>query len=234
MSTSGTTSWSLPRDTIIGVALRKLGLIPSGGTPTTHQISDAGDSLNAILKAFAADGLSLWKINSQTFTVVSGTSTYTVGPSQTINCPKPLKITSAFWTPSGGNNTPLNVYTRYDFNQLPQGSSITGTPVDFYYQPGRVSGTIRLWPTPNDNTTLITFNYTSYYEDMLSSANDFDLPAEWMMAVITKLAWVMAPEYGIPLLERAALQKDADYWHAYALSAGGEEGSIFLQPDGRM
>jgi hypothetical protein len=233
MATSGSTDWSLNRDQVITSALRKLAVLPSGQSPSTAMTSDASDALNALVKAFQADGMPLWKISSQSFTVVSGTSSYTVGPSLTVNCPKPLKIIQAFYTPSGGNNTPMNVYNRYDFNDLPQGTTYTGTPVNLYYQPLRTGGVIQLWPTPDDSTTSITFHYQSPYEDMDVAANDFDFPSEWIQALIFNLAWTLAPEYGIPPTDRAILQKEAEYWHQYVLSMGAEEGGVFFQPDSR-
>jgi hypothetical protein len=231
MATSNSTDWSLNRNQVISGALRKLGVLPSGGTATSNQISDAADALNAIVKAFQADGMPLWKVSSQAFTVVDGTSSYTVGPSQTINCPKPLRILQAFWTPTGGTNTPLNVYTRYDFNELPQGSTYEGDPVNLYYQPLRTTGVIKLWPTPDNSTTSITFHYISPFEDMDNSTDDFDFPSEWMQAIIYNLAWALAPEYGIPPVDREILRKEAQYWHQKTLEMGSEEGSMFLQPD---
>lgn len=228
MATSNSTDWSLNRDQVITGALRKLAVLASGGTPSANQISDAAASLNALVKALQADGMPLWKISSQTFTTVDGTASYTVGPSQTINCPKPLRIFQAFQTPSGGSQIPLNVYTRYDFNILPNDNE--GVPVNLYYQPLRTTGTIKLWPTPSDSTTTITFNYHSPFEDMDAASDDFDFPSEWVMALIYNLAWVMAPEYGIPPTDRKLLMEEARYWHEYALSLGTEEGGIFIQP----
>lgn len=231
MATSGSTSWSLNRDQAIKAAYRKLGVLPSGATPTTNQINDAVDALNGLVKTLQADGMPLWKITSQSFQTVSGTSSYTVGPSQTINCPKPLKVLQALYTPSGGINMPMNVYNRYDFNELPQGSTVTGTPINFYYQPLRLTGTVNVWPTPNDSTSTITFHYQSMYEDMTNGTDDFDFPSEWIMPITYLLAWVLAPEYGIPPNDRKLLQQEAEFWHQYVLSMGGEEGSIFFQPD---
>lgn len=231
MTTSNSTDWSLNRDQVITGALRKLAVLPSGGTPTTAQINDAVEALNALVKAFQADGMPLWKISSQSFNTVAGTSSYTVGLSQTVNCPKPLKVLQAFYTVSGGNNTPMNVTNRYDFNRFPQGSSVTGTPINLYYQPLRTTGTITLWPTPVDSTTSITFHYQAPYEDMDATANDFDFPAEWIQALIYNLAWALAPEYGIPPTDRKLLAEEARYWHEYALSFGSEEGSYFIRPD---
>ena len=230
MATSGSTDWTLNRDQVITGALRKLAVLPSGGTPSTAQVNDASDALNAIVKAFQADGMPLWKIQSYTFTVTSGTSDYNIGVGQTLNTAKPLKVLQAFYTPSGGNRTPMQVYNRYDFNVLPIPNS-TGTPVNLYYQPLRTTGLIRLWPIPNDSTTTITIDYQSMYEDMDAAANDFDFPSEWIQALIYNLAWALSPEYGIPPTDRAMLQKEAEYWHQYALSFGSEEGSLYLQPN---
>lgn len=233
MATSNSTDWSLNRDQVITGALRKLAVLPSGGTPSANQVSEAKDALNALVKALQVDGMPLWKINSRSFTVVDGTSSYTVGPSQTINCPKPLRIIQATRTPSGGVNIPMNTYTRYDFNDLPQGSSVEGEPLNLYYQPLRTTGVIKLWPTPDNSTTSITFHYHSPFEDMDGASDDFDFPSEWIMALIYKLAWVMSPEYGIPPNDRSALMKEAEYWHQYALSGGSEEGSLTFQPTPR-
>lgn len=231
MATSNSTDWSLNRDQLITTSLRKLGVLPSGGTPSASQISEATDSLQALIKAYQADGMPLWKISSQAFTVVSGTSSYTVGPSQTINCPKPVRIIQARSTVFGGTNSPMTVYNRYDFNDLPQGATYTGTPINFYYQPLRTTGVIKIWPSPNESTTSITFDYTSPYEDMDASANDFDFPSEWMIVLIYALAWSLAPEYGIPIQDRQTLKNESDFWHNYVLSLGSEEGSIYLRPD---
>lgn len=230
MATSGSTDWSLNRDQVITAALRKLVVLPSGGVPSANQISDATDSLNALVKTLAADGMPLWKVNSTSFTVTAGVDTYNVGPSQTINCPKPIRIFQAFYTLTGSVNIPMNVYNRYDFNLLPTNNTVTGTPINFYYQPFEQTGAINLWPIPQDSTTLITFNYYSQFEDMLSSTDDFDFPNEWVLPLIYMLASLMAPEYGIPIMDRQQLQKEAEYWHQYVLSMGDEEGSIFLKP----
>lgn len=233
MATSGSTDWTLNRDAVIKAALRKLAVLPSGGSPSTNQTNDAVDALNSLVKILQADGMPLWKISSKTFTVTSGTSTYNIGPSLTINNPTPVHILQAFYTVSGSNNAPMNVYNRYDFNLLP--SNASGTPINLYYQKlSAVSGRITLWPTPNNSTTTVTIHYQSPFEDMDASANDFDFPSEWIQPLTYLLAWALAPEYGIPPNDRQLLAKEAQFWKDYALSMGSEDSSLFIQPEGRM
>jgi len=236
MSTSGSTDFTLTRAQVITGALRKLGVLASGGTPTAAQTSDGAQALNSLVKAFHADGMPLWAIQSTTFTVTSGTSTYTIGPGQTINTVyPPLKVLHAFRTLLNETQVPMNLYTRYDFQELPTDSTVTGTPINLYYQPtltsgGTASGTINLWPTPDDSTTVITLDYQRPFQDMDNDNDNFDFPAYWMQALIYNLAWSLAPEYGLPPTDRQILQKEAAYWKEEALSYGSEEGTIRFQP----
>lgn len=238
MALSGSYDWTLTRAQVITGALRKLAVLPSGGTPSAAQTSDAVDALNAIVKAFHADGMPLWAITSTTFTVTDGTSSYTIGPAKTVNvAAAPLKVIQARRTASGNADVPMNVYNRYDFNNLPTLSTIEGEPVNLYYQPsltvGVASGVIQLWPTPDNSTTTITIDYQRPFDDMDATDNHFDFPAYWMQAIIYTLAWSLAPEYGIPPNDRSLLQKESQYWKQEALSYGSEEGSLYLQPDNR-
>lgn len=232
MATSGTSIYTQNRNEVITGALRKLAVLASGGTPSANQISDANAALNAMVKAFHADGMPLWKIKEYTFTVSPSTASYTVGPAQTFNINQPLKVIQAMYKQTGADFVPMNVYNHYDFNLLPSNNA-SGVPVNFYYHPLRTTGTVYLWPTPTstDNTTQIKFVYQAPFEDMTTATDDFDFPNYWIEALIYNLAWRMAPEYGIPPTDRNILATEAKFFKTEALSFGSEEGSMFLMPD---
>jgi hypothetical protein len=229
MATSGSTDWTLNRDQVIAAALRKLSVLSSGQTPNAAQVADTAVALNGLVKTLQADGMPLWKITSHTFTVTSGTETYNIGEGETLNVPKPLRVLQAFVTPAGGIAIPLNIYTRYNFNELPIDSS--GVPVNLYYQPLNDYGVIKLWPIPEDSTTEVTIHYQSMFEDMDAAANNFDFPSEWITPITYLLAWMMAPEFGIPLQDTKEIRETAAFWLGMVQSMGSEEGSVFLQPD---
>lgn len=231
MAVSGSYDWVLNRDQVITGALRKLGVLASGASATSAQISDGSAALNAIVKAMAVEGMPLWAITSVTFTVTSGTSSYTIGVGSTVNAVAPIRVLQAFYTISGEAQTPLNVINRYDFNKHPvNGTEIEGKPVNLYYQPLRQTGTISLWPVPDDSTTTVTMHYTRPFQDMDGATDDFDFPAYWIQALVYLLAWALAPEYGLPKAERDALRDEAIFWKNEALSIGTEEGSLYFQP----
>ncbi len=230
MATSGSTNWSLNRDQVITGALRKLAVLASGDTPSANAVSDATEALNALVKAFQADGMPLWAIASYTFTLVAGTNQYTIGNSQTLATPAPLKVIQALRTQTGESSVPMNVENRYDYQVLPDLSSVIGTPVTLYYQPLNTTGVISIWPVPDISTTTITIHYQRPFEDMDAAGNSFDFPSYWIQALIYNLAWALAPEYGIPPTDRGILANEAKYWKDQALSYGTEEGSLYLQP----
>lgn len=231
MSTSGITTWNLTRDEIINSALRKLGVLAEGISANATQLSTGAEALNGLIKAFHADGMPLWAIQEYTFTVTASTSSYNIGPAQTLNTPVPLKIVQAYRIESSGaTNVPMTIYNHYDYNLLPQTAS-SGEPIQLFYQPFSTYGKIKLWPTPVDSNTTITIVYQRPFEDMVSGTDNLDFPAYWNEAVIYTLAWRLAPEYGVSVLDRQNIASEAKYLKDEALSFGTEEGSLFLMPD---
>ena len=86
MATSGSTDYSQTRDDIIKRALRLIGALAQGESPTTDQVTEAAVALNGLVKAWEADGMPLWAIKERTITLQATTNTYT------LTTPKPLKV----------------------------------------------------------------------------------------------------------------------------------------------
>ncbi len=231
MATSGISTWSPNRDTIINGALRKLVALSGGSLPKTFEVTNALEALNAMIKGFQVDGMPVWAVKDYSFTTIAGTSAYLIGNGKTLNTPVPLKLTQAARVESTGSpNVPLDIKTHYDFNLLPINAA-AGPPVELFYQPFSTFGTINLWPTPIYSNTIIQITYQRPFEDMVSSTDDIDFPSYWSEALIFGLAWRLSYEYGTPILDRQELQKTAEFFHGQAASFGTEEGSLFLQPD---
>lgn len=231
MSTSGISTWTPNRDTIINGALRKLVALSGGSLPKTFEVTNALEALNAMIKGFQVDGMPVWAIKDYSFTTVAGTPAYPIGNGKTLNTPVPLKLIQAARVEStGAVNVPLDIKTHYDFNLLPINAG-PGEPVELFYQPFSTFGTINLWPTPIDSNTTIQITYQRPFEDMVVATDDIDFPAYWAEALIFGLAWRLSYEYGTPILDRQELQKAAEFFHDKASSFGTEEGSLMIQPD---
>ena len=238
MSTSGTTTYSTTRDDIIKRALRLIGVLAQGETPTADQVSEASVALNGLVKAWQADGMPLWAISTLPVTLVAGKSTYTIGTAVTndIVNDKPLKVMQC-WNHNSTSNVdiPMRILTQNEYNRLGNKTS-SGSPIQMYYQPNRDNGTLYLFPVPASTdaaSQTLRLVYQRPYQDFNASTDAPDFPQEWYDAVTYGLASRLAPEYGIPAADRKTLWQETSVIKQEALSFGTEEGSLYFQVDRR-
>ena len=230
MTTSASYSYQLTRNQIIESALRKLGVLAEGQTPSTQNYADGSMALNTVISQLRAVGMPLWARSEYTFTPT--TSTYTIGTGMTLATPFPVKLLQAFRTDTGAK-IPLEIVAREDFNILPTSSN--GSPIKINYQPFVNYGTISLWPTPaSTNTATITLVYQRPYQYFTASTETMDFPEEWYNAIIYHLAVRLAPEWGVPLPDRQMLMQEAKMYTEDAAMVGQEDGSFFVMPERRQ
>jgi hypothetical protein len=239
MTTSGTTTTQLSRDSIVKAAMRKLGALASGQTPTTEDYTNGTEALNNLVAEFQTMGMPLWAKKSYDITMVSGQRTYTLGIGQTINTAFPLKVLQAWTRLTTGSSSRQELTSKsvYDYNLLPIDASSSGSPSSFMYQPFINYGVLSLWPAPDSTTAstkTLTISYMAPFEDFVSSADTPYFPKEWNNALIYGLAALLAPEYGVPIMDRGALNKEADKHLENALDFGLEEASLYFQPSERF
>lgn len=233
MATSGITTNQLTRNQFIEAALRTLGVLARDQTVEATEYTNALVKLNALIGEYRALGLEVWQRNTYSMALTNGTSTYTIGTGQTINTPYPLHLLQVTRSDSTqGTRISLEVIGDYNFNLLPTNSS--GTPIQVTYQPKNNVGTLKVWPTPDSYAaTYVTLNltYLRPLEYFSTSTDTADFPEEWVSAIIYGLAVRMAPEYGVPLLDRQLLIQEADKYLKIATDASYEDGSLMFQPD---
>src|SRR6266478_5852651 len=61
MATSGNTTWTETRDSIIYAALRKAGALAKGQSNADYDTNDASEALNNLIVLFGTVGMPLWK-----------------------------------------------------------------------------------------------------------------------------------------------------------------------------
>ena len=231
-----TYDFNLTRDQIITGALRILGVVSQGQTPDTEQITDAASNLNTLLKSWEVEGLPIWAIKKQSITLVDGTSSYTIGVSQTVNTAKPLKVYQAWLHDTTSNvDVPMTLLTQDEYNRLGNKTS-EGFPVNFYYESLRSTGNLYLFPTPDSSAAsskTVVIQYQAPFEDFDSASDTPDVPQELLRALKYNLAADLAFEYGYPIKDRRDLFALAEQLKDEAFSFIQEEGSFFFKPDRR-
>lgn len=229
MTTSSVYSYQLTRNQLIESALRKLGVMAEGQTPSTQNYADGMMALNTVIAQLRAVGMPLWARTEFTFTPT--VSAYTIGVGQTLDTPFPVKLLQAFRT-ENNSKIPLELIAREEYNILPIS---TGKPLKINYRPAINGGIVSLWPYPNaSETAAVTLVYTRPFQYFTTSTETLDFPEEWYNAVIYHLAVRLAPEWGVPLQDRQMLLQEAKLYTDDAATVGVEDASFFIQPESRM
>ncbi len=236
MATSGSTNYTATANTVINAALRIIGGVAQGETPTASQTSEALEALNFMVKSFMADGMPLWAIKQYTVTLTDGNATYTIGEGATVNTPKPMKVIDAFLhNTSTEIDIPLRIVTRQEYNLLGNKTS-SGQPVQIFYEPLLTTGILHVYPVPDSTVAAdrnIVLVYQRPFEDLDVVGNDFDFPSEWLDALKYNLADRLALEYGVPVQDRNSIAQKAALLRQEALNYGVEQGSYFFQVERR-
>lgn len=237
MTISGSANWNMTRDSIVNAAHRKIGVLVDGVTLTPTQLTSAQEALNNIVFSLYAQGMPVWAMTTTSFTPVVGQIAYPVGlgiGAGNLNIQAPLKITQAFSRDNISNtDIPMNIYTQFNYNLLSTKIN-QGYPVHLWYQPGNQTGTITIWPAPDQYTATnrsIYFVYQRAFDQFNAGTDTPDFPQVWLEPLIYSLAHRLAPEFGLPLSEQDKLNETANALITNALSFGTEEGAVFIQPD---
>lgn len=235
MSTSNSTNFNVTRNEIIHGALRILGVVGEGQTPSAQQYTDASEALNYLVKAWENQGVLIWCVKSTDITLVAGTADYNIGLSQTVNVAKPLKIYQAFRRTTNNVDVPMTILSQQQYNMLGNKTS-SGAPSQLYYNSQRDYGTLSLYPVPDSTVTsdVVRIYYQRPIEDFDASTDNADIPQEMLRALKYDLANEMAFEYGLPATDRQVLEQRSERYKAEALAFNIEDTSYYFQVDRRM
>ena len=173
---------------VIDAALRKIGVIGSGSSPSAEESADGLSALNLMLANWSAQGLPIPYLSTDTFAGSSATS-YTIGPSGTVNTTRPLAIKSMTVTSTGG------LAVQFDPVTLDEYWTANRNKV-FAYNPGVPLGTLYMRPA----ISFAQIDVVSYKE--LAQATNLayafsTLPPGYERALVFNLAVDLAPEFGV-------------------------------------
>ncbi len=232
---SGSTDFSVTRDDIIKRALRLIGVIAQGETPTADQTTEAAFALNSLVKAWQADGMPLWALKTYAVPLTATIGNYRIGIGQTVAVAKPLKVLQAWnHNPTSNVDIPMRIITKQEYNILGNKTS-AGNPIQIYYDPQTSYGDLYVYPVPSTSDASNTINivYQRPFDDFDASTDVPDFPQEWYDAIMYGLACRLAPEYGVGTAERKTLWQEMSLIKQEVLNYGLEEGSMFFQVDRR-
>ncbi len=173
---------------LITAAFRKVGIY----VPTTAQTASALISLNNMIGSWGIEQLRP-SVTRESFTVSSGTASYTMGPSGTWNTVRPIKIENAFLRDSAGYDTPLDIISAKDYNDISY-KSTSATPSAIYFVPEETQAKVFFDYTPDTAYTIYLESWKSITE-FASTSESIALPNEYKEAIIYNLAISLAEDW---------------------------------------
>lgn len=187
------TTYTVSAQDIVKSALRLTGRFGTGDSISSEDMINVLQALNIVTKSLITVGLPLWTMENVTIPLVAGKAKYSIGTSGAdVIANRPTKIQQAFLTNSTGNNTVLNVISRYDYNTLGLPTA-QGVPNQIWYDYGIPNGTITLYDVPIDSLSTLTIVSQRQLSDFNTLYDAPDFPQEWY----APLKWILADEIAL-------------------------------------
>jgi hypothetical protein len=247
-------TFTINRDQIIKLALRKLGVLEMGDNPDAETISNASFALNLFIKQCATQGLKLWKVEEMVVPLIDGYPVYLLGngpnsdfmynaldlaPNPIAVTDKPLKVIQGWYrniqaTPPV--DTPLQLLSKQEYNLLGSKYS-TGVSNSIFYDVKQNNGLLYVYLNPDaySAANLEVHIVCQMPMNDLSRAQDIpDFPNEWMNTLVWNLADQLAIEYSVPANHRAEIATRAKVYRDELADWDVEPTSTFFQVDMRM
>lgn len=186
---------STPRD-LIRAALKDLGAIGQGETPSASELSDGFDIMKRMLDSWANDKLMVFAQIIEEFTLTGNQSEYTMGadPTADFNTIRPQEIVGA-GIKTNGAEYPLSLIQIKEFQGIQVKDSTSNIPRKLYWNPTFPLMTLTLWPVPSDTTKIEIYSWKPLSQ-LTNVSSSFILPLGYEEAIEYNLAIRLAPQYG--------------------------------------
>ena len=216
MATSGTTSFNITIDEAIEEAYERCGVRTNSG----HDIKSARRSLNLLFSEWGNRGINLWKVKSETLTLVNGTATY--------NTPSDCNdVLEAVVTTTGGTQQTLTKISRSEYIAIPNKTD-TGTPSQYYVN-RQITPTISLYLAPDTSAvTNIFYYYLARIEDAGAYTNTSDMPFRFYPCMVSGLAFYLAQKIAPDRIDVLKMLYEDELKRA--LDEDGQRTSIYITP----
>ena len=162
----------------------------------------------------------------------SGTGETVVAEIAGLTTSRPLAAISAFQRDSSGNDTPLYMTSRQEYDDLNDKDS-SGKPNQFYYDRQEANGILYVFSAPDNSTDTIHLRIQRQFYDMTDSTDNFDFPEEFFLALKWGLAAELYLEYPVPESIIQIIEMKAEKFVRDAFDGSVEEASVYFTANSR-
>lgn len=192
---------TIAQDIVYGT-LRQISSVTPGEPIDGTEASNALTVINRLLAAFSMEWGLINAVTAESFPLVVGQTSYTIGTGGNFNTLRPDTIFNQWlFDSSSGIRYPLKMLSDNEYNAITL-NTIQSIPKAIYYDPQYPLGIIYMYPTAS--LTTYQLNIESY-KPMAQFANlnsTMNLPGEYFEELVMLAADELAPEYGYEMTQR--------------------------------
>lgn len=183
---------------LINGALRLLGVLAEGETPSAETSSDALNAMNQMIDSWNTERLSIYNTQDQTFNWPTDEITRTLGPTGDFVGDRPvlLEDSTYFRDPSTNVSFGVKFINQQQYNGIAVKTVTSTYPQVIWVNMTMPNITMTIYPKP---TRLLEWHFISVQEltQPATLATNIILPPGYQRAFRYNLACELAPEFGV-------------------------------------
>lgn len=185
---------------ILQDALIEVGVLSPTGSMEAEDAQFALRTLNRMIQQWNNQELMVYTMDRQTFNLVAGQQSYTMGPGGNFNVPRPVKIEMASVLINTASpqplEIPLDILTDAQWRDVVLKQTPSLFPLKMWATGNVPLNTLWFWPVPQDSSVdliLYTWGQTSNFANLNT---DVVFPPGYEEALVTNLAVWLCSSYG--------------------------------------
>jgi hypothetical protein len=179
-------------------ALRVLGILAEGETPSAATSQDALQALNQMIDSWNTERLSVFSTQDQVFSWTPGAITKTLGPTGDFVGTRPILVEDStyFRDPSNGISYGIKLINQQQYNGIAVKTVTSTYPQVMWVNMEFPNITMTVYPVP---TKVLEFHIVSVTElmDVPSLSTDIYMPPGYLRCFKYNLACEIANEFGV-------------------------------------
>lgn len=211
---------------LIKAAYANLGIVDLKSDISPEQYEQGLNSLNAMLGGFSRKRLNLQGTFDESFTLINGQATYTIGSGLEFNTTRPIEIISAFIRDSNGTDYPILVTTQGQYDQIAV-KTVTGLPERILFNPRTSVAT--LYPVPDDAYTL-QWRAQKLITSFAAIEDVITLPEEYEELLEYNLSIRLAPKSNVDTPQEVAAIASSSLANFTMAVEPAQFDGVFVQP----
>lgn len=194
--------------TLINAAMMDIGAVASGEAAQASEQADALVALNNLLDSYSTENLIIFNKVIETFSLIGGQQSYTIGTGGNFSTVRPINIEEAgILVTQGSQNVeiPMDIITKDEWAAIQVKSTTSPIPMKLYNDSGYPFSTLYFWPLPSAANSVVLYSWKPL-TDFATISTTISLPPGYNRLLQKGLAIELAPMFGKEVSQVLAAQ----------------------------